>query len=83
MNKKSYLQLPMKSRCKTFFTDHNHHGHHHPYHGLTGGAPLIYFHHGSFSPSAMAGMIVVSVLSMLSVAVVCCALVRYRHKFSR
>ena len=66
------------------FLDYSHH-HYRP----AGGAPLIYFHHGSalgFSPVTAAGAIVaivLTVLSMLGVAGVCWLLVRYRRKLSQ
>lgn len=72
--------LPMKSRCRAFFTDNNYHGHRHNLRP-SGGAPLIYFVHGSFAQ--LVGGIVMMFLGMLTVAVVCCVLVRYRRKLSR
>lgn len=80
---KSFDGQKIKCPSKIPVIDHGHHGHYHPHHRLTGGGPLIYFHHGSFSPLAMAGGIVMIVLSMLSVIVVFWVLMRYRRKLSR
>lgn len=77
MNNKN---LTHEITMQSFFADNNYHGHRHNLRP-SGGAPLIYFVHGSFAQ--LAGGIVVIFLGMLTVAVVCCVLVRYRRKLSR
>nr|XP_058958872.1 uncharacterized protein LOC131785930 [Pocillopora verrucosa] len=62
--------------------DNNHHGHYN-HHILSGGSPRFVFYHASFSQLAMAVGTVMVVLSVLTVAVVCCVLVCFRRKLSR
>ena len=76
------ILLIFTSEITNFFTDNNHHGHYN-HHTLSGGSPRFVFYHASFSQLAMAVGTVMVVLSVLTVAVVCCVLVCFRRKLSR
>ena len=76
------ILLIFTSEITNFFTDNNHHRHYN-HHIVSGGSPQSVFYHASFSQLAMAVGTVMVVLSVLTVAVVCCVLVCYRRKLSR